>query len=103
MAHCQNCDFKWSWGDMMQLSFKGKKECPNCHKNQYVSGTSSFLTTMLFTMPFVFFTSYLRAYQDAGWLTIVLIFLIYMPLISMLMPFFFRLSSTQKRFGKTVE
>lgn len=103
MAHCQNCDFKWSWSDMMKFNFKGKQPCPNCHKNQYVSGTSSFLTTLIFVIPFVLFTSYLRSYQDAGWLIIVLAVIIYLPIVSLFTPFFYKLTSTQRRFGKTVE
>ncbi|MBT2583967.1 TIGR04104 family putative zinc finger protein [Planococcus sp. ISL-109] len=103
MPHCQNCGTKWNWADSMKLSFKGKKECPNCHKNQYVSSKSTFWGTLLFSMPFVFLMSYLRSYYEVGFPVIVLAFIIYMPLVSLLMPFIFKLSSTRKRFGKTVD
>lgn len=103
MAHCQNCDFKWSWGDLMKFTFKRKQPCPNCHKNQYISSQSSFLATLIFTFPYVFFTSYLSSYQDAGWLIIALASIIYLPIALLFMPFFYKLSNTQRRFGKTVE
>lgn len=100
MAHCQNCDFKWSWSDMMKFNFKGKQPCPNCHKNQYISSQSIFLATLIFTFPFVFFTSYLSSYQDVGWLIIVLAVIIYLPIASLFTPFFYKLSNSQNTLEK---
>lgn len=103
MPRCQNCDFKWSWKDVMKLSLKGKRECANCHKNQYVSSKSGFWSTFLITVAFVLPINMLRYYYDIEWPWVILAFLIYMPLALSLMPFLYKLSNTQKRYGKTVE
>lgn len=98
MPRCQNCGFKWSWKDMMKLSFKSDKKCPNCHKKQYVSGKSSFWGSLLFSLPFIFVFNYLRIYMDVSWLLILLFFIIYLMFASLLMPFVFKLSNTKRRF-----
>ncbi|MDE4085950.1 hypothetical protein PO902_12975 [Planococcus maritimus] len=103
MPRCQNCNFKWSWKDVMTLSLKGKKECPNCHKRQYVSSRSTFWTTFLITMGFLIPMNVLRYYYEIGWPLIILAFVIYIPLALLLTPFLYKLSNTQKRFGKTSE
>lgn len=103
MPRCQNCDFKWSWKDVMTLSMTGKKECPNCHRRQYISAKSTFWITFLISMVFLMPMNVLRYYYEIGWPLIILSFVIYMPIALMLMPFFCKLSNTYKRFGKTVE
>lgn len=103
MPRCQNCNFKWRWKDVIALSLKGKKECPNCQKRQYISPKSNFWVTFFTSMAFVLPTSFLRAYYEMNPLWIFLAIPIYLPLVLLVLPFFYRLSSTRKRFGKTVE
>lgn len=103
MPRCQNCDFKWSWKDVMALSMTGKKECPNCHKRQYISAGSSFWITFLITLGFLTSMNVLRSYYDFGWPLIVLAIVIYMPIALSFAPFLYKLSNTQNRSGKTVE
>ena len=103
MPRCQNCNFKWRWKDVIALSLKGKKECPNCQKRQYISPKSNFWVTFFTSMAFVLPTSFLRAYYEMSPLWIFLAIPIYLPLVLLVLPFFYRLSSTRKRFGKTVE
>lgn len=101
MPNCENCGFKWSWKDVMALSLTGKKECPNCHKRQYIS--ANFWITFLFTLGFLTSMNVLRSYYEFGWPLIVLAMMIYMPLALSLAPFLYKLSNTQSRSGKTVE
>ncbi|MEZ0482202.1 TIGR04104 family putative zinc finger protein [Planococcus sp. SSTMD024] len=103
MPHCENCGTKWSWKGVMKLSFKGKKECPNCQKRQYISTRSNFWVTFFISMGFLTPMNVLRYYYEIGWPLIILGFLIYMPLVLLLAPFLYKLSNTGKRFGKTVE
>lgn len=103
MPHCQNCNFRWSWKDVMVLSLKGKKECPNCNKRQYISPASNFWVTFFTSMAFILPTSFLRAYYEISSSWIFLAIPIYLPLVLLVLPFFYRLSSTRKRFGKTIE
>ncbi|WP_367948939.1 TIGR04104 family putative zinc finger protein [Planococcus sp. CP5-4_YE] len=103
MPRCQHCGYQWSWKDVMKLSLKSKRKCQNCHKIQYISAKSNFWTTFLTSMAFLLPMNFLRAYYEISWLWIFLAIPIYIPLVSLLMPFFYKLSNTQKRFGKTVE
>ena len=103
MPRCQNCDFKWSWKDVMKLSLTGKKECPNCQKRQYISAGSSFWITFLITLGFLTSMNVLRSYYEIEWPLFILAFVIYMPLALALAPFLYKLSNTQNRSGKTVE
>lgn len=103
MPTCQNCGFKWSWKDTMKLNFKGKWPCANCGREQYVSSKSSFWGSLLFSMPFVFLMNYLRLSHGVGWLPIILLFIVYLPVASLLMPFVFKLSNAKNRFGKPIE
>lgn len=103
MPRCQNCDCKWSWKNVMKLSLKGKKECPNCHKIQYISAGSSFWINFLITLGFLTSMNVLRSYYEFGWPFIVLAIVIYMPIALSLALFLYKLSNTQNRSGKTVE
>lgn len=41
MARCTNCNYKWSFKDVMAAGFsKDGKLCPNCGEKQYVSKTT---------------------------------------------------------------
>ena len=103
MPRCQNCGFKWSWQEVMMLSVKGKKKCSNCHKKQYISAKSNFWTTFLISTAFLLPMNFVHAYYEISWLWFFLAILIYITLVSLLMPFFYKLSNTHKRFGKTIE
>ncbi|KYG59365.1 TIGR04104 family putative zinc finger protein [Planococcus maritimus] len=95
MPRCQNCGFKWSWKEVIMLSVKGKKECSNCHKRQYISAGSSFWITFLITLGFVMPMTMLRPYYEIAWPFFILAFVIYMPLALSFAPFLYKLSNTK--------
>lgn len=101
MPRCQNCGFQWDWKDMFKLSLKGKQECRNCHTLQYPSRKSNFWSYMLFLIPFILVSNYFIVYREAGWLFLLLLFLVYVTLASLLIPFLLKLSNTKYTIWKS--
>ena len=101
MARCQNCGFQWGWKDMFKLSLKGEKECRNCHTFQYATRKSNFWSYMVFLIPFALIFNYFVVYSEAGWPILILIFIVYVTMASLLIPFMLRLSSKKNTMLKS--
>ncbi|WP_083389087.1 TIGR04104 family putative zinc finger protein [Planococcus maritimus] len=102
MPHCQNCGYQWNWKDMFQLSLKSKQPCRNCDKLQYPTYQSHFWSYMLFLIPFVLVFTFVRIYLEAGWLILLLIFMVHLTLALLLIPFLLKLSNTKHEFQKLI-
>lgn len=56
---------------------------------------------MLFLIPFILVSNYFIVYREAGWLFLLLLFLVYVTLASLLIPFLLKLSNTKYTIWKS--
>ncbi len=100
MPVCEQCGEKWTWKEMMRLSFKNGQPCTHCGKIQY-----SYLKFFRFFLVILLFQLVLNisryVYEFTLPATLLYAFFLMFPLL-LLVPFASKLRSRRYRFGKPI-
>ena len=96
MPVCQNCHQKWTWKQTFKKSFTldNGMYCPYCEKKQYITKASRVRSALILFLPITLLNVWNLSFGPS--MIILYIWIILIPLVIGLYPFWVELSSTEK-------